>query len=57
MGSLAEFNNLFTAWVEQVNHQRIHSETQTAPLARFLAAGPPAPVPADLLTEAFRWGE
>jgi putative transposase len=28
-----------------------------APLARFLAAGPPAPTPAELLTEAFRWGE
>lgn len=54
---MAELNNLFAAWVEQVNHQRIHSETQTAPLARFLAAGPPAPVPADLLTEASRWGE
>ncbi len=28
-----------------------------APLARFLAPGPPAPTPADLLAEAFRWGE
>ena len=27
------------------------------PLARFLAAGPPVPTPAGLLTEAFRWGE
>ncbi len=57
VGSLAELNDLFTAWVEQVYHQRIHTETQQAPLARFLAAGPPVPVPADLLTEAFRWGE
>jgi len=57
VGSLAELNSLFTAWIEQVYHQRIHSETQTAPLARFLAAGPPAPVTADLLAEAFRWGE
>jgi putative transposase len=55
--SLAELNSLFTAWVEQVYHQRIHSETGQTPLARFLAAGPPAPVPADLLAEAFRWGE
>lgn len=55
--SLAELNSLFTAWVEQVYHQRIHSETEQPPLARFLAAGPPAPVPADLLQEAFRWGE
>jgi putative transposase len=55
--SLAELNSLFTAWVEQVYHQRVHTETQTAPLARFLAAGPPVPTPAVLLAEAFRWGE
>ena len=57
VGSLAELNALFTAWVEQVYHQRVHSETEMAPLARFLAAGPPAPTPAALLAEAFRWGE
>jgi len=57
VGSLAELNALFTAWVEQVYHPRVHSETQMAPLARFLAAGPPAPTPAGLLTEAFRWSE
>jgi len=57
VGSLAELNSLFTAWVEQVYHQRLHTETQQAPLARFLAAGPPVPVPADLLVEAFRWGQ
>ncbi|MGH3686700.1 MAG: Mu transposase C-terminal domain-containing protein, partial [Pseudonocardiaceae bacterium] len=55
--TLAELNALFTAWVEQVYHQRIHSETQQAPIARFLAAGPPVPTPAGLLGEAFRWGE
>ncbi|HUZ03458.1 MAG TPA: DDE-type integrase/transposase/recombinase [Thermomicrobiaceae bacterium] len=57
VGSLAELNSLFTAWVEQVYHQRVHTETEMAPLARFLAAGPPVPIPADLLVEAFRWGE
>jgi putative transposase len=57
VGSLAELNALFTAWVEQVYHQRVHSETDMAPLARFLAAGPPAPTPAGLLGEAFRWAE
>lgn len=57
VGSLAELNSLFTAWVEQVYHQRVHTETDMAPLARFLAAGPPAPTPATLLAEAFRWGE
>jgi len=55
--SLAELNSLFTAWVEQVYHQRVHSETKQAPLARFLAAGPPVPTPAALLAEAFRWAE
>ena len=57
VGSLAELNSLFTAWVEQVYHQRVHTETGQAPLARFLAAGSPAPTPAALLGEAFRWGE
>src|SRR5450759_2644510 len=55
--TLAELNSLFTAWVEQVYHQRVHTETGMTPLARFLAAGPPVPTPAGLLTEAFRWGE
>lgn len=55
--TLAELNSLFTAWVEQVYHQRVHTETQMPPLARFLAAGPPVPTPAALLAEAFRWGE
>jgi putative transposase len=55
--SLAELNSLFTAWVEQVYHPRVHTETDMPPLARFLAAGAPVPTPADLLSEAFRWGE
>jgi putative transposase len=57
VASLAELNSLFTAWVEQVYHQRVHSETGQTPLQRLLAAGPPAPTPADLLAEAFQWGE
>jgi putative transposase len=57
VASLAELNSLFTAWVEQVYHQRVHTETGMPPLARFLAAGPPVPTPAVLLVEAFRWGE
>ena len=57
VGTLAELNSLFTAWVEQVYHQRVHTETGMTPLARFLVAGPPVPTPAGLLTEAFRWGE
>lgn len=54
---LAELNELFTAWVETIYHQRVHSETGQAPLARFLAAGaPPTPTPAQL-REAFMWSE
>jgi putative transposase len=54
---LHELNRLFTAWVEQVYHQRTHTETGQAPLARWMAGGPFAvPVPADL-AEAFRWSE
>ena len=52
---LGELNRLFTAWVETVYHQRIHSETGQAPLARWEACGPfPLPDPA-ALTEAFLW--
>lgn len=54
---LAELNRLFTAWVEQVYHRRVHSETDTALLARWSAAGPfPLPSPA-ALAEAFLWSE
>ena len=48
-------NELFAAWVETVYHQRIHSETEQAPLARFLAAGPPMLPTPQLLREAFLW--
>ena len=54
---LATLNELFTAWVETVYHQRVHTETGQPPLARFLAGGAPAtPTPAQL-REAFRWSE
>ena len=57
VASLAELNSLFDAWVHQVYHQRVHSETEQTPLQRFLAPGAPVPVSGDVLTEAFRWGE
>src|SRR5450759_2395399 len=54
---LAQLNELFTAWVETVYHQRVHSETGQAPMARFTAADPPVlPTPA-ALHEAFLWSE
>ena len=57
LNSLTELNELFTAWVETVYHQRVHSETGQTPLARFTAVDPPAlPDPARL-REAFLWSE
>ncbi|MDN5769209.1 MAG: DDE-type integrase/transposase/recombinase, partial [Humibacillus sp.] len=55
---LAALNELFTAWVETVYHQRVHSETGQAPLARFLADGPPPTTASPTqLREAFLWSE
>ena len=55
---LLELNRLFSAWLEQVYHRRVHSETGATPLARWDAAwadAPPArPTPA-ALREAFLW--
>jgi len=55
--SLEQLNRSFQAWVESVYHQREHSETGQAPLARFLALGPPPLVSELALSEAFRWSE
>lgn len=55
VAGLAELNSLFGAWVEGVYHRRVHSETQEAPLVRFLSQGtPPLPTPQGL-REAFLW--
>jgi putative transposase len=55
--SLQELNQTFQAWVEQVYHQRVHTETGQTPLERFVVAGPPQ-LPAEVsLREAFRWAE
>ena len=57
VSDLAEMNRLFTAWVENVYHRRVHSETGQAPLARWMTGAPfPVPAPGDL-AEAFRWSE
>ena len=55
--SLDDLNRVFQAWVEQVYHRRVHSETRLAPLERFLAAGPPSLPNEHALIEAFRWSE
>src|SRR5947207_8085666 len=54
---LAEMNRPFTAWVENVYHRRVHSETGMAPLARWMTGAPfPVPAAADL-AEPFRCSE
>jgi putative transposase len=54
---LAGLNELFTAWVETVYHQRVHSETAQTPLDRFTTSDPPVlPTPTQL-REAFLWSE
>ena len=59
--ALLELNALFTAWVETVYHQRVHSETGQTPLQRWDEAWQAAghgPMPsAQALTEAFCWSE
>jgi putative transposase len=56
--SLEELNQIFQAWVEQVYHRRVHSETGHTPLERFLAAAGTPTVPTESsLREAFRWSE
>lgn len=66
LDSLEQLNEYFTAWVETVYHQRIHSETGAAPLARWnhawetiMTAGGPGPVlpTPGQLHEAFLWTE
>jgi putative transposase len=48
----------FVAWVEQVYHRRVHSETGQTPLDRFNVAGVAVAHPdPDLLREAFLFSE
>jgi putative transposase len=54
---LAELNRLFGAWIEQIYHRRIHSETGQTPLERFEADGPPELPSLVELHEAFLWAE
>ncbi|MGV1010441.1 MAG: Mu transposase C-terminal domain-containing protein [Dermatophilaceae bacterium] len=53
---MTELNTLFTAWVETVYHQRVHSETGQTPMQRWSAISPRQPSSAQL-REAFLWSE
>ena len=53
--SFEELNDSFMAWAEQVANTRVHAETKTTPIARFLADGPPERPDPAVVREAFRW--
>ncbi len=55
ISSLAELNDLFKAWAEQVANRRVHAETNETPIARFEAQGPHRQADPERLKEAFRW--
>ena len=55
VGDLTELNTLFTAWVEQVYHRTVHSETGQTPLDRYDAGGPVRHSGPGELREAFLW--
>lgn len=57
IAELGELNRLFGAWVEQIYHRQVHSETGQTPLERFMAAGPPTLPSLVELHEAFLWSE
>jgi putative transposase len=52
---LAELNDRFEAWAEQIANRRTHAETGQSPLERWGAGGPPRAVDLARLREAFRW--
>lgn len=54
---LQTLNDRFLAWTEQYLNTRVHSETNQAPIERFLATGPRAKADPLLLEEACRWSE
>jgi putative transposase len=53
---LAELERVLQAWIEQVYHRRVHSETKMTPLDRFAGFTPRYPTAAEL-REAFLWSE
>lgn len=52
---MAELNDRFEAWVEQVANRRVHAETNQVPLERWEAGGPPRAADPARLREAFLW--
>jgi putative transposase len=57
VASLEALEEYFVAWVEQVYHRRVHTETGETPLERFGRGGPPQLPDAALVREAFLFAE
>jgi putative transposase len=55
VSDLAGLNTLLDAWVREVYHQRVHTETKQSPQARYAAAGQPVSPDPAVLREAFSW--
>jgi putative transposase len=55
--TLEVLESRFMAWVEQVYHRRVHSETNETPRDRFSVLGPPRIPPMALVREAFLFSE
>jgi putative transposase len=53
--NLAELNDRFEAWAEQVANRRVHAETDQMPISRWEAGGPPRAVDPVRMREAFLW--
>ncbi len=54
LGDLGELDRLLAAWLGQVYHRRVHSETGMSPMARYRGVRPRYPDP-ERLREAFLW--
>lgn len=55
VSNLTELNRRLWAWVEEVYHVRIHSETGQTPLQRWVQGTRARPVSPGLLAEVFLW--
>lgn len=56
LADLDELNRLLAAWLAQVYHRRVHSETGESPAARYRQVAPRYPDP-ERLREALLWTE
>ena len=55
LNTLRDLNAAFLAWLEQLYHARVHSETDQSPFERFTAGPAPRTVDPELIQQAFLW--